>query len=196
MAPLPVIPDVFRCALSTRSAQQYAVNVLHVQSLTSSVADVASDMATILKAASSPYRALMSNSAVQFELAVTPLDGVTATLIVPMGTDGVGLQAGEPVPQAAGILSIRTSRRGPAYRGRQYLPFVGENAISAGAVVSTIFATANASLNTWLGLLPPQDLTLGVASYVHAEFSPISDAIIELQTGTQRRRQDRNRVTS
>lgn len=196
--PLPTIPDVYRCALTTRYGLtgQYAVNVFHVRSVGGNVAEVMADLVVLVKNANSPYRALMANSALLDNLAITPLFNDAATQVQTLGTDGTGLLTGEGTINSPAIMTIRSARRGPANRGRQYLPFISEGAINAGSLLAANVNTANTNLNTWIGLLAAQNLDIGVASYVNAEFSTHSTIEIEAQLGTQRRRQDRLRTTS
>lgn len=198
MAPLPTIADVYRCALTTRlgTTGQYAVNVFHVRSVGGNVTEVLADLVTLVKNVNSPYRTLMASTAVLDELAVTPLFNDGATQIQTLGTDGTGAKSSEATINSPAIMTIRSARRGPAYRGRQYLPFIGESATVQGSLVAGDVASANAALSTWIGLLAAQNLDLGVASYVNAEFSTHSTVEIETRLGTQRRRQDRLRTTA
>jgi hypothetical protein len=192
--PLPVIPDTFRVAFNWKAGTQTAVNVMHFRAATSGVAptDVATSISTV------------SAGAFIDSLDVTPLDGSSAAVLFPLGNVApfVGHQPGDMVPNVAVIAKYTTGLRGRDNRGRSFLPFIGEGAITNGfllgpsqAAMETAWRNFEAALTTAV----PVPLHHVVASYdrahagAGAHANNVTTMFIELALGTQRRRQSRLR---
>jgi hypothetical protein len=120
---------------------------------------------------------------------VTKLDGsmATQTFSTGLSTTWDGNGTGDAIPAAAAIVKLQTALRGPAYRGRLFLPYVGEGAQSGGFVTT---GTLTAWQNDWDDLLTAFSPHLVVASYVNATAEPVTAVVCEQALGTQRRRQD------
>lgn len=190
--PLPVISDVYRVALNwTHSGGQRAVNVIHIRRAGSNSAAVASALDS--NAASAMWTD-MSSGAVMQRLDVTPLDGASATYqLATSGAKWTGTTAGDFLPAAAGLVSLRTGLRGRANRGRIYRPFITETSNSNGVLGSGGVAAAQTAWNTWLTAMNAAGFIPVVASYVHVYRQDITSVLVEATLGTQRRRQTRLR---
>ena len=194
--PLPVIADVFRCALEwTDSNTGFpATNVFHVKTATSG--KTSGQVFTCLDAHVTAAMWDWTAATAQIQtVEITPLDGVSAAASFSTGAAakwrGGGL--GTSLPQVAGIVKFGTGLRGPANRGRMYMPFVGE-----GEVAGNVLIDAAAVQAAWIsyaanlisdGTTP---MALGIASYVHGNFHQTTLINAELQTATQRRRNRRS----
>jgi hypothetical protein len=171
----------------------HAVNVMHLQDMsgTKDAAEVFLDLDTQF---STHLWEPLCSGAVVTEVEITPLDGTSATVSFATdqsdtwhsGTDG------QCIPQMAAITKFSTPQRGRQGRGRLYLPFVSENVQSGGAL-SSLGPWQAAWTALLADLITAQELALVVASYTHTSFSLVNRVTCEHQTGTQRRRQQRNR---
>jgi hypothetical protein len=136
----------------------------------------------------------VQSTAVVTELRVTPLDGSGATFVLTTsGAKWTGRTAGEAVPAEAALISFRTALRGPRHRGRIYLPWVGEASQSNGAIAAASIANMNTGWTAFISALSAGGATLVIASYVAASAQAVSSFLVEAQSGTQRRRQSRQR---
>lgn len=192
MSPLPVINDVFRCSIHwVHSSGQRAVNVFHVQSSTLTAQAVANLIDASVTA--NMWQPVSSSASVQ-ELHVLPLDGSSSTLEkVTTGTKWAGSTTGDMTPQAACLLSLKTGLRGPANRGRMYLPFIAESSAGNGTLVVASQTTLNAAWLAFIAALGAGGAELVVASYKNANAHQLDSIAAEIPLATQRRRQDRLR---
>jgi hypothetical protein len=184
---LPVIANISRTVLEwSGPGGSTAANVLHF----SNAGDPVDLFNAIDDAWSRNMLAWVSDTAVINRIAITPLDGTSgAQEFVTAGDKWAGLSGGEPIPQVAGLIKLSTGFRGPANRGRVFLPFISEAAQSNGQMAAT-----GDPGGAWAGFVVAMiaSLTpLGVASYVHANWHAVGGATAELRSGTQRRRQRR-----
>lgn len=187
--PLPVISTVYRVALIWgHTSGQNAVNVIHVRRISSTPAAVA----VIVDAnVTANMWAQVVNGASVNRLDVTPLDGGGATSSMAVSgakwTGSAG--AVDFVPQAAEVISFKTAVRGRSYRGRIYIPFIGESAISNGAMVGT--GAAQTAWTNFVAALGTATTPLVVASYQRALYTDVTTATVKPLAGTERRRQSR-----
>jgi hypothetical protein len=192
---LPVISDTFRCTLHWQHTNgQHAVNVTHVLGVSKTSAQVFT--AWDSNVASGMWVPIVSGArVVQFD--VLPLDGAspTTTNIVASAAKWTGNGgAVDFVPQGAAIVKQTTSLRGPAHRGRMFLPFLSEQEQSNGTIVAGDLAVMQTAWNTFKTNITAAGVVPVVATYVHADKYTTQAFVCEAQTGTQRRRQKRNRV--
>lgn len=133
------------------------------------------------------------NGASVTRLDVTPLDGSGATFSLAVsgakwtGTAG----AGDFVPAASIVVTHRTAQRGRSFRGRTYIPFIGESSLVNGAI-SSITATQTA-WTAFVAAMSAAANPLVVATYLHGSFSVVTSCTVQSIAGTQRRRQSRLR---
>jgi hypothetical protein len=153
-------------------------------------------MATDIKAAWTNNQLITcGNSSSIDTLAVTPLDGTSATLSSATGSSGkwAGSQTGDITPAVAVLIKLTTATRGRSRRGRVYLPFTSENVVSSGQVLATTVATMMVAWDAFIAALTGSAIEWGVASYKEAAYHTLALATGELSAGTQRRRQTRVR---
>lgn len=196
--PLPVIDHVYRCAFHWTADLQSATNVVHVS--TDTVGKTPLEVFTCLDAhvTAGMWGNATTDSAV-VDVAITPLDGTTATADFPTG--GVakwsGVNGGEFVPQVAIIVKLATPTRGRSHRGRLFLPFTSEGSIARGSFDGAIAASMTTAWNAFALAIDTDATTpmnLVVASYKLASASAVDNIIVERVPGTQRRRQGRLRT--
>jgi hypothetical protein len=191
--PLPVIDDVFRVAVLWQDANspQTAVNVMHVFADTGTPTSVAAGLDA---AANAGMFAAMSNAIVATEFAITPLDGSSATeFFTPDPAKWTGQTSGDYAPQVAALVKLRTGLRGRSKRGRVFLPFTAEGAQSNGTLTGSKVTTMQTEWDAFVAQLLSDNNPLVVASYKLASSANVTSEVVESETGTQRRRQTRNR---
>jgi hypothetical protein len=128
------------------------------------------------------------------DISVTPLDGSSATVKVSMVPyDSAGSTSGAWSPASAAVVSIQTAKRGRSYRGRLYIPFIGEAAISDGSLVSGQADDVLAGFTSFKAALTTAGVEWVVASYKHSTAELVTGFYVMSQLGTQRRRQTRVR---
>lgn len=189
--PLPIIADTYRLALNwTGPSGSHAVNVMHLRKAATTAAAIA---ATMDANVTTNMWSNVTASALVTSLQVTPLDGTSATYI--LATSGAKWTgpagAGDFVPAAAAIVSLRSVLRGRSNRGRLYLPFQAELNMSNGVLSSV--ALAQTAWNNWLTAMVAAGAQPVIASYLHGTQHDIASINLELILGTQRRRQSRLR---
>lgn len=186
---LPVIEDVWRITLNWESNTMPSThNVFHLHAPSGTGADVADFLQTNLDA--TMFRPICDVYVLN-SFSLIKLDGLTPSFDVTMTTPIDGLGDGQPVPAVAGIISFKSTQRGPQGRGRQYIGPVGESDMQNGIALYdtdaletawTTFTEAAQSND------PPMDF--GVASYTHEAFYGVAQFHAPLKLATQRRRQD------
>jgi len=194
--PLPVIADTVRVAWlwELQLTSQRAVNVMHFQR------DGEQDVADLLDAIDEEKTRAMTETAVTsadvYELQGTALDGSSPTVSKGVsGTKWTGNGGTQAVPQMAVLVKLQTGIRGPRGRGRLYLPFTAEAVQNAGQIDSAFTTEMTDAWGVFLNaMIDDHGWALGVASYAHADFHQVVNVGAETQTGTQRRRQTRNRA--
>lgn len=197
MPPLPVIEDVFRCAIGFQSITTglHCVNVLHFRS-TGSVTHVGEAIADAMEAQealANPWGPLSGNYTCT-GIDVLPLDGVSAGSFFPV-TSVQGGGSGDEIPASALVVSLRTAARGPRGRGRVFIGPIGEGdnthgVLNGGSAEGDGIAANWESFAALLAALTPA-VRLVVASYVHADANDVVSFRVDINLGTQRRRQDR-----
>lgn len=192
MPALPVIEDVYRVSLNW--SQVSGCTPVNVMNFFAASTDPVSLGESLGGTFSSAMFGCMHSSFNLDSLAVLPLDGATATVVVPVsGVTGGG--SGDTVIPAAGLVSLRTAHRGPSGRGRVYLGPVSEGVSGGGALESSVVTSMQTAWNTFRTDLATADVpsTLVVASYVHAVANSLVSCTVETLMGTQRRRQQQLR---
>jgi hypothetical protein len=190
--PLPVIADVFRCALtwSDSGVATQAVNVLHVRATSATPEEIAGFLDDDM-----PNNMLLNiaSSAHALTVDITALDGVTPGARFNLANwDGQNDNA-SPMVAVAQLISFRTAIRGPRGRGRIFLPFPSENAYTSGMMNALNCSQMHTAWVSYINALAISGVELGVASYAHADFHPVTDLTVEIPAATMKRRQDRLR---
>lgn len=200
MPALPVIADTFRVVLKwTHATGQTAVNVLHIHDDTGTATRTDIYNALNTHVSSSMWGIVAQGGSVT-EVDITPLDGSTATATFLTGSPskwtGASGNVSDPFfPAGSGLLKLQTDLRGPAHRGRVFLPFVPENEVTDGSIDGSIASTVSTAWETFRNALLTNSpaVSLDVASYKHASTTPVQKVTCEPVIATQRRRQNRLR---
>lgn len=186
MAPLPVIPDVFRATLNWRSSSgRNAHNVMHFQAPSLDSLGVATALTTHIKRAMWDWT---SGTYLITTIDVIPLDGTTAGVTQPTG-EGLpftGGGQGEAIVQVAGIVKFTTGHRGRSGRGRIYIPAVGEGEQNAGVMIDV--ATVQTAWQVFQNDMSDALCPMVVASYKDVAAREIINITAESICATQRRR--------
>ena len=193
VAPLPTITDVFRCAFKWSSPDfpGNAVNVMHFRSPGKNPADVATALDSHVVANMWCHTSTHSKIT---EVDITPLGstGVTFPFPTPVAARWAGTETVfEANAQVAVIVKLLTAERGRSHRGRVYLPWVNESVTTNG-----IFSAGNvtAMLAAWLAFqtaMVGDGHHLCIASYTLASSADVIATVVEKDTATQRRRNQR-----
>lgn len=185
--PLPVIADVFRCALTiTTNTGGSTTNVLHFGSGSVS----ASEMADAIQAAltsDNPW-AYVSSDFVNGSVAVTPLDGSSATFEKPVA-ELVGTQGGQTLFEAAMVVKLSTAQRGASHRGRVFIGPLTEDSVNEGFIAGSTVAGFQTAFENWVsGVQSAIGGNLKVASYKLSTAANVLGILTTNQQRTQRRR--------
>lgn len=125
---------------------------------------------------------------------ITPLDGTSPTVINPVsGVKWTGTGGADSIPSCAAIVKETTNKRGKSYRGRIYLPNVGETSQTNGALVASIVLSSQAAWDTFYTAMSTATCIPAVASYKFSTAENVVKFTVEGMAGTQRRRQSRLR---
>jgi hypothetical protein len=193
MATLPVITGAMRVTLNwTDDLGGTAANVIHVDDGGHNTTTVFNSLAAHVVQDLWSYT---SNHLRVTSVAITPLDGHSATNTFGTGsvTGWTGSTTGDPIPQMASIVSIRTALRGRSHRGRIFLPGVSEAQQSNGTLNSSGIASWQAAWTTFLAALTSDGNPMALASYKLASLFPITGVNCEGKAGTIRGRMTRLR---
>lgn len=187
MPPLPVIAGVSRVTLNYAAIGGVSPrNVLHFSQASGGV----TELRDALDASWQDDQAVVMLS--DFEPTsydILPLDGTTpaASFPFPSGVtfcDG----SGDVVPEAAAVMSFRTSQRGPRGRGRCFVGPCSEGNINNGQVTGSALISMPDAWNAFQSALNDLDVSLVVASYVHEDANVVTSLTLDHALGTQRRR--------
>lgn len=188
--PLPTIPDVWRVALQwSADAGVRAVNVIHIAGAVTDEGVIAGAMEAAVTA--NMWRCVSQDFHIS-QLVVTKLDGTADGVVFNTGVEAKwdGGESGQWVPTVAALVKLGTGGGGRSGRGRVFLPFVGETAMTNGLInASQRTETTDAwtaFLTSLLGYVTPVELC--VASYTHSTWRPVIAVGCEGPIATQRRR--------
>lgn len=195
MPPLPVISNVYRISPRWLGTNPPA-NVFHVRSAAPQTASViGAAIGSALSGVALDIYSGVVNTYSFTSVDVLPLDGTSATVTVPLGVTVAGAGSGDPIREAAFVVSLHTAQRGSRGRGRQYVGPLVEAEQSAGIALparTAILTTGWLGFKTNLAAGTPS-LELVIASYVHADAHPVTSIRTDSVIGVQRRRLDRIR---
>lgn len=190
MAPLPVIADVYRCALewTDSDTSQTATNVMHFHQAGTNPAALAAILDAHVTAS---MWGVQPQHAHIFQVNITPLDGGSITF--PFATGSVAKWSGNDAstdytPQVSNIIKLLTSKRGRSYRGRLFLPFVVEATNTQGQLSGAAVTALQAAWVAFLAAMTAAGPNLVVASYKLATADNVVAVLAEKWTATQRRR--------
>lgn len=190
---LPVISNVYRCALnwSESSQGQTAENVIHVRAPSGTAAEVAAALSTDLQVDQWTYTV---STATINSVTVTPLDGSSASYEAALsGSNVTGGTSGNWTTSSCIVVTMYTDARGRSYRGRSYTPFLSATAQADGQLNGPVMAHIVSAWNAFQLALNGDTMYLCVASYKHASSHDVTSFKVLQGCGTQRRRQERVR---
>lgn len=183
MPPLPVIDDVFRVTFNWGGAHGITPrNVIHVRAPLLDEQGVSTALVSSFN--DDMWKCVQQDYAFS-SMDILKLDGTSATQTINNAAQG-SLTSGDSIPEACGIVSLRTAQRGSRGRGRVFLGPVAESQQAQGVIVSP--TTTSIAWEAFRDELVDNDAELVVASYVHADANPVTNIIMEPIIGTQRRR--------
>lgn len=190
---LPVIADVFRCSFKWTSVAytRDAVNVMHFHAPGKTAAQVFTALDSNVTAAM--WGQTASSQAID-EVDVTPLDGVSPTVINATGSPAKWSGSGsgsDTISQVCVLVKLTTAVRGRQARGRVYLPWVGEATIANGVIAAGSVTSMQAAWTSFISAMSGSGVKLCIASYVHLVENEVILAKVEALAATQRRRQPR-----
>lgn len=195
MAPLPTIPNVYRVTWNWNfSGGQTAANVLNFHDNTAGTHNEDDLFASMDGSADSVMFYGVADGASVTTIDIIKLDGTSpqktySSLTTANWDGGTG---GQPIPAVAGLVSLRTARRGPRGRGRIFMPFWAEAEANAGFWADAGHkATCQAAWEEFIEDLHAADFDLQVTSYQHGTTEDVTSITLPLALATQRRRQRR-----
>lgn len=186
MPAMPVIPLITRCTLNWTNILAPAMhNVLHFAGQSGTEAERCDAFVAGLAAGALDY---VSSAYSLTSIDFLPLDGTSPTVEASPAAPVPGGGGGDFIAEGCCILSLHTALRGPAHRGRIFLPALPENGQSGGTLedAANMETEWNATLANWDGSTAIGELV--VASYVHATAQVVSSIHVPQVIGTQRGR--------
>lgn len=195
MPPLPTIPGVFRITLPFVGVEGVnPANVFHFDTELTDLDDIGAAFDTGWQAARAVDEPLwvMTDTCIASTIDILPLDGASATHTYTLGTVIQGNSSGDFIPEAAAVVSLKTAQRGARGRGRKFIGPLCESRQADGKIPGVDIDHLR---DGWTALLsefsdPVADIRLGIASYVHADFHPVTSFAVDSFTGVLRRRHD------
>jgi len=190
--PDPIIADVFKIRFNWVWGAQNAYNVFHVRATAMDVDDVAQAVPDNWH---NDQIKMVSSGASIDSIDVTPLDGTSVPFNLHLGSASfVGADGTSAVPATAAIVKMVTAKRGKSYRGRMFLPYVGEGSQVAGTLSGSIAADSTAKWVLWANGMSADGVHLCIVSALLGTSEDVTNLAVETSLGTQRRRQTRVRT--
>lgn len=202
MAQLPVIDMTYRVALRWSLGQTHAVNVLHFRKMGALPGAGPDELADRLFDSAVPHMWLsVASQARVTHFDITPLDGEAATRTYAIPDAHVPLWSGQPggdyTQALAMVVSARTDRRGPSFRGRVFLPWASEQQMTAGRFEASCVNGTQNSWNLFHANLSESATDWNfmpvIASYKLAQAEDITSYVARPVPGVVRRRNNRLR---
>lgn len=188
VTPLPVIENVWRCTFhwSALGGADNAVSVQHFR-----FDGDASDLVGFIDGDVQTHQFEgLHEDTFAATVDMLKLDGTSATVTEPLenwaGESGSG---GDSLVGIAIMIEGQTGLRGPANRGRLFLPSPIESVIDHGALASANATEISNAWQAYLDVLDGHGVEYGVASYVHENFHQFVNMRVPTKLGRIRRRQ-------
>jgi hypothetical protein len=187
MPPIPTIGGVFRVTLNYASNQGVAPrNVFHVGAPLLDVTEVAGVLNDNWQ---TQQAQIVGDDFLPTSFDILPLDGTTPTSTWPFEGPGDFCNGdNEFIPEAAAVISLKTSQRGPRGRGRVFIGPAGEANCLNGQLASDNASELQTAWSDFSAALLPDGVALVVASYVHEDFHLVENISVSTGLATQRRR--------
>lgn len=185
----PVIANVYRVAFDWQTDGTTATNVIHVYCEDATEELVNTQVQTSVNAGM--WKTVADRFLIR-SLSITKLDGSPDAAIFPTDLSAVwqGGTGGQYLPPCCGLVKFGTGGGGRRGRGRAFLPFLGEGAVTDGVINGSQQTDVTAG---WTNFRPA--LALGakpaahvVASYTGGTIRAVTTSACEALMATQRRR--------
>lgn len=187
MSPLPVIADVYRCAvtlLGTNGAT--ATNVFHVGSGATTAIDVAHAIDGDPDG-NNPWQ-YCSDLFASASISVIKLDGTSAE-VTTFADHILGTQSGQVLYEASAVIKLLTELRGKEHRGRMFIGPLTESTVAGGILAGSSVSGLVDGMTAWKSNLEDEiGGNLKVASYKLGTATNVSSFFVENVQRTQRRR--------
>jgi hypothetical protein len=183
-----VIADVWRVAFELASVSgRVATNILNVFSTAGDATELGDTLESAIPSVN-PWSYVSSGYDVP-SLSITPLDGVSSATAHSC-PQIAGTQSGQTVPEAAACIGLQTGVRGPQARGRIYIGPLTESSIDTGQIQSGTLAGLLTAMDAFINDLAAASpaILVGVASYKHAIWRPVTSFRVDSFQTTQVRR--------
>lgn len=189
--PLPVIPYVFQCRLiwSSSQAPRNASNNLYFKDLAGTAAEVDVFNALDASVTDTMWSQTAGNAKVS-QVIVTKLDGLSAGVIFPTGgPTRWTAQGGDIILQGCQVVTIRTLTGGRSFRGRIYLPWVGESEQTNGMFdAAGIASVQQPAWDTFRAAMETANMSPVVVSPLLVDDTQVAAYVCRGNVTTQRRR--------
>jgi len=192
--PLPVIANVYRCAFEWVNDNQTswrATNVIHVSKSGSTPAAVYTALDTNVTA--NMWRQTGTDSHIRY-VVITPLDGSSVSLSTATGNTAKwsgALTPGDMISQGCEIVKFKTAKRGRNYRGRVYLPWIGESTVANNVITAGNVTLSQTAWGAFFTAMVAAGFQPVVASYALSTAEAITALEVETNIATQRKRNRR-----
>lgn len=137
------VGDIIKVRFLATRGSQLGQNIRHYRISTEVTGGATyQEIADNINTTASPlYRELLSSAATFQGVAVQKIQPLPMLLeFMSTGTPGAGLRSGDPLPgQCSGIITLRTSLAGRAFRGRAYVPFPAEMSCDEGSQTTALY---------------------------------------------------------
>jgi hypothetical protein len=185
--PLPVIADVYRCAVTLLGVDgTTATNVFHFGSGATSETALADSIDT-LRGGVTPWD-FASDVYDRSKISIEKLDGVSAAFERNC-VNIKGTQSGQILYEAAAVIKLTTAVRGRSARGRMYIGPLTEATVAGGVVNGGTVTALDTAFEDWVtGVEGDIGGNFKIVSYLHSTAQNLTGHLTETQQRTQRRR--------
>lgn len=189
--PLPIVANLYlaRLVWANAGAPRHAINDLyfHDDAGGHTGTDVYNAMAA--NVTHNMWLTCQSGSSI-IQVVTTKLDGSAAseTHTTGGGSTWSGDATGDTILQAATVVTLRTGFRGKSFRGRIYLPFVGDQVLSDGIFTSGTITAMQTAWETFRAAMKTAGFPIHVCSRLHSSSVETSSETVQPNCKTQRRR--------
>lgn len=188
---LPIIANTYRATLRWQCSAAPRVATNTMDFFDSVGTQITADLYTDLNASvTASMWELISSTADVFEVAITKLDGSTATQVFATSSPAKwkGSGGSDPILQGAIVNTLGSDFRGKSKRGRIYLPFCGETGQAAGVLTPANVANMQAGWVTFHTAMLTAGWVPSIVSEKLGSRVPLREYAIRPFLKTQRRR--------
>lgn len=132
--------------------------------------------------------ASISSNAHISEIEIIKLDGTSGTRSFPIVSGIPGGGSADFAPQVCTLVHLGTGLRGPARRGRLYLPFTSEGSQTAGLIDASVLSAMQTAWSDFLDNMATDGYSWAVLSESQSDAALVTDVVVKQRVATQRRR--------